>query len=166
MIGGGAVGTQRLRQNCRSTIRGGGTTGRLAERGDAAAGGAEFLVARGLTPPLLEAAQKCGLPMLPGVFTASEIDLALRLGVELLKLFPAEPSGPSYLASLLQPFPQASLVPTGGVSAAYASAYLSAGAASIAIGASIFPARRIMAEGPQVGAPLVAEALSSLNSAD
>jgi len=161
-----AVAIQRLRHNYPATLIGAGTIRRLSELDDAAAAGAEFLVAPGLNPPLLEAAQKCGLPMLPGVFTASEIDLALRLGVELLKLFPAEPSGPSYLASLLQPFPQARLVPTGGVSAANASAYLSAGAAAIAMGSSIFPARRIMAEGPQVVAPLVAEALSSLNSAD
>ena len=104
--------------------------------------------------------------MLPGVFTASEIDLALRLGVEVLKLFPAEPAGPRYLASLLQPFPQARLVPTGGVSAANAVAYLAAGAVAIAMGSSLFPARRIMADGPQVVESLVAEALSTLQSAD
>jgi 2-dehydro-3-deoxyphosphogluconate aldolase/(4S)-4-hydroxy-2-oxoglutarate aldolase len=104
--------------------------------------------------------------MIPGVFTASEIDLALRLGTELLKLFPAEPQGPAYLASLLQPFPAARLVPTGGVSAVNAAAYLRAGAAAVAMGSSLFPARRIGSEGPEVVRRLVAEALAAFGSTD
>jgi 2-dehydro-3-deoxyphosphogluconate aldolase/(4S)-4-hydroxy-2-oxoglutarate aldolase len=104
--------------------------------------------------------------MLPGVFTASEIDLALRLGAEVLKLFPAEPSGPEYLAAMLQPFPAARLVPTGGVSAQNASAYLRAGAAALAMGSSVFPARRIKAEGPDVVTPLVRQALAAVRQVD
>ena len=161
-----AAAIERLRDNYPTTLIGAGTIRHLSELEDAAAAGAQFLVAPGLNPSLLEAAQKCRLPMLPGVFTASEIDLALRLGVEVLKLFPAEPSGPAYLASLRQPFPQARLVPTGGVSVANAAAYLAAGAVAVAMGSSLFPARRVKAEGPQVVGPLVAEALSTLESVD
>jgi len=102
--------------------------------------------------------------MIPGVFTASEVDAALRLGVPLLKLFPAEPLGPAYMASLLQPFPAAAMIPTGGITAANASAYLKAGAAAVAMGSSLFPAGRIKAEGPGVVAPLVAEALAAVRS--
>ena len=80
---------------------------------------------------------------MPGVLTASEVDLGLRLGADPLKLFPAEPLGPAYLASLMQPFPEARLIPTGGVSAANAGAYLKAGAAALAMGSSLFPARRL-----------------------
>lgn len=65
--------------------------------------------------------------MLPGVFTAFEVDMRLRVGAELLKLFPAEPGGPGYLAAMLQPFPEARLVPTGGITAANMAAYLDAG---------------------------------------
>lgn len=161
-----AAAIERLRGNYPTALIGAGTIRHLSELQDAAAAGAHFLVAPGLNPSLLEAAQKCGLPMLPGVFTASEIDLALRLGVEVLKLFPAEPSGPTYLASLRQPFPQARLVPTGGVSVANAAAYLAAGAVAVAMGSSLFPPRRLKAEGPQVVGSLVAEALSMLESLD
>jgi 2-dehydro-3-deoxyphosphogluconate aldolase/(4S)-4-hydroxy-2-oxoglutarate aldolase len=66
---------ERLRGNYPTTLIGAGTIRQLSELKDAAAAGAQFLVAPGLNPSLLEAAQKCGLPMLPGVFTASEIDL-------------------------------------------------------------------------------------------
>jgi 2-dehydro-3-deoxyphosphogluconate aldolase / (4S)-4-hydroxy-2-oxoglutarate aldolase len=155
---------KRLRQEHPAALIGAGTVRTLAELEDAADAGAEFLVAPGLNPDLVDAARDRGLPILPGVFTASEVDAALRLGVELLKLFPAEPLGPAYMSALLQPFPAARLVPTGGITSANAAAYLEAGAAAVAMGSSLFPAGRIMAEGPRVVAPLVARALAAVRS--
>src|SRR5262249_60474066 len=96
---------------------------------------------------------------LPGVFTASEVDMGLRLGAELLKLFPAEPSGPGYLAAMLQPFPEAKLVPTGGITAANAAAYPDAGAVAVARGASLFPPGRVSAQGPGIVGELIRAAL-------
>jgi 2-dehydro-3-deoxyphosphogluconate aldolase/(4S)-4-hydroxy-2-oxoglutarate aldolase len=103
--------------------------------------------------------------MIPGVFTASEIDLGIRAGADLLKLFPAEPAGPAYLASLRQPFPEVRLVPTGGISAGNAGAYLKAGAVAVAMGSWLFPGHRIAAEGPEVVRPLVAAALAAVERA-
>ena len=159
-----AQAIERLRADHPGALIGAGTVRTQSELADAAAAGAQFLVAPGLNPDLVEAARKGGLVMMPGVFTASEVDLALRLHVELLKLFPAEPQGPAYLASLLQPFPEARLVPTGGISAANAAAYLKAGAAALAMGSSLFPAGRIRSEGPDVVGPLVAEALKAIDA--
>ena len=153
---------ERLRRDHPGALVGAGTVRSQHQLEEAAAAGAQFLVAPGFNPELLESAGRRGLPMLPGVFTASEIDLGLRLGVELMKLFPAEPAGPAYLASMLQPFPEAWLVPTGGVSAGNAAAYLRAGAVAVAMGSSMFPGRRIAAEGPEVVRPLVQEALTAL----
>ena len=70
--------------------------------------------------------------------------------------------GPAYMSALLQPFPAARLVPTGGITAANAGAYLKAGAAAVAMGSSLFPRTRIAADGPRVVAPLVAEALAAV----
>jgi 2-dehydro-3-deoxyphosphogluconate aldolase/(4S)-4-hydroxy-2-oxoglutarate aldolase len=155
---------ERVRNEYRSALVGAGTVRTLSELEAAAAAGAQFLVAPGLNPDLLQIAQRMGLLMLPGVYTASEVDLALRLGAEMLKVFPAEPLGPAYIASLMQPFPTARLVPTGGISAANAGAYMKAGAAAVAMGSSLFPAARIAAEGSGVVAPLVAEAVAALGS--
>jgi 2-dehydro-3-deoxyphosphogluconate aldolase / (4S)-4-hydroxy-2-oxoglutarate aldolase len=152
----------RLRSEHPDACVGAGSVRTLAELEAAAAAGAQFLVAPGLNPELVEAAHRRGLPMIPGVFTASEVDLGIRTGADLLKLFPAEPAGPAYLGSLLQPFPQARLVPTGGVSAANAGAYLKAGAVAVAMGSSLFPAQRIAAEGPDVVKPLVGAALAAV----
>jgi 2-dehydro-3-deoxyphosphogluconate aldolase/(4S)-4-hydroxy-2-oxoglutarate aldolase len=165
-MAGAARAIERLRKDHPGTLVGAGTVRTQAELQEAVGAGAQFLVAPGLNPTLLESAQRRGLAMLPGVFTASEIDLALRLGAEVLKLFPAEPSGPEYLAAMLQPFPAARLVPTGGVSAQNASAYLRAGAAALAMGSSVFPARRIKAEGPDVVTPLVRQALAAVRQVD
>jgi 2-dehydro-3-deoxyphosphogluconate aldolase/(4S)-4-hydroxy-2-oxoglutarate aldolase len=153
----------RLRCDHPGACVGAGSVRSLAELEAAAAAGAQFLVAPGLNPQLVEAAGQRSLPIIPGVFTASEIDLGIRIGAELLKLFPAEPVGPAYLRSLLQPFPQARLVPTGGISAGNAAAYLKAGAVAVAMGSSIFPPGRIAAEGPEVVKPLVAAALAAVN---
>jgi len=162
---GAADAIRRLRRDHPDALVGAGTVRSDAELDAAAEAGAQFLVAPGLNPALLEAAQRRGLVMLPGVFTATEIDLALRLGARALKLFPAEPSGPAYLASMLQPFPGARLVPTGGISAHNAAAYLKAGAAALAMGSSLFPARRIGDEGPDVVVPLVEQALAAVHGA-
>lgn len=155
---------ERLRRDHPGALVGAGSVRRLTELEDAAAAGAQFLVAPGLNPELIDAAARRGLPMLPGVFTATEVDLGLRLGAELLKLFPAEPSGPGYVASMLQPFPDANLVPTGGISAGNATAYLKAGAVAVAMGSSLFPASRIAARGPEVVVPLVQEAVAALRT--
>ena len=153
---------ERLRRDRPEAQIGAGTVRDMDQLEDAIDAGAQFLVAPGLNPELVRAAQRHGVLMLPGVFTATEVDQALRCGAEVLKLFPAEPSGPSYLAALLQPFPEARLVPTGGIDADNAADYLRAGAAAVAMGSSLFPARRIKEEGPQVVAPLVAAALSAM----
>jgi 2-dehydro-3-deoxyphosphogluconate aldolase/(4S)-4-hydroxy-2-oxoglutarate aldolase len=157
-----AKAIERLRRDHPDALVGAGTVRRHDELESAAAAGAQFLVAPGLNAGLLEAAGRRGLPMLPGVFTASEVDLALSLGAEVLKLFPAEPAGPGYLASMLGPFAGAKLVPTGGITAANAGAYLKAGAVAVALGSSLFPAGRIAAEGAGVVAPLVREALAAI----
>jgi len=64
---------------------------------------------------------------------------------------------------MLQPFPEAKLVPTGGITATNAAAYLDAGAVAVAMGSSLFPARRIGADGPDVVVQLVREALAAVN---
>jgi 2-dehydro-3-deoxyphosphogluconate aldolase / (4S)-4-hydroxy-2-oxoglutarate aldolase len=155
---------ERLRAERPNATIGAGTVREAKELDAAVASGAEFLVAPGLNPDLLAAAQRAGVTMLPGVFTPSEVDHALRLGADLLKLFPAEPSGPTYMAALLQPFPAARLVPTGGIGPDTAAAYLKAGAAALAMGSSVFPARRIASEGLEVVGPLVAKALSAVRA--
>ena len=78
--------------------------------------GAEFIVSPGLTPTLGEAAVKRAIPFLPGTANASDMMLALDLGLTRLKFFPAMASGgiPA-LKAIAGPFGQLSFCPTGGI---------------------------------------------------
>ena len=87
--------------------------------------GARFGISPGATPELLKAAAASALPFAPGIATASELMLALAHGFNLVKFFPAEPSGGiKALRALAGPFPDARFCPTGGIGEANAAAWL------------------------------------------
>jgi 2-dehydro-3-deoxyphosphogluconate aldolase/(4S)-4-hydroxy-2-oxoglutarate aldolase len=54
-----------------------------------------------------------------------------------VKVFPAKTGGPDHVAAIGGPLPQIPLVPTGGVSAENAGAYVRAGAVAVGVGGSI-----------------------------
>lgn len=87
--------------------------------------GAEFIVSPGLTPALGEAAIKADIPFLPGTANASDMMLALDLGLTRLKFFPAMANGgvPA-LKAIGGPFGQLKFCPTGGISLATAPEWL------------------------------------------
>lgn len=89
--------------------------------------GAEFGLAPGLNPHVVEAAHAAGLTFAPGVMTPSEIEQALALDCHVLKFFPAGAAGGvGMLKSLAGPYAHTGVkfIPTGGVSAANAPDYL------------------------------------------
>ncbi|MER6221095.1 bifunctional 4-hydroxy-2-oxoglutarate aldolase/2-dehydro-3-deoxy-phosphogluconate aldolase [Streptomyces sp. 900105755] len=89
-------------------------TAEQAER--AVAAGARFLVSPGLDDEVIAKAAELGVPIAPGVATATELMRALKAGLDTVKLFPAEPlGGTGVLRALAAPFPQARFVPTGGI---------------------------------------------------
>ena len=78
--------------------------------------GAVFGVSPGLTPALIEAAKRSGLPLLPGVMTPSEVMAAREAGFRQLKLFPAVPAGGiGMLNGIAGPLSDVSFCPTGGI---------------------------------------------------
>ncbi len=94
----------------------------------AKAAGARFAVAPGLNPAVVRHAARAGLPFVPGVCTPSEIEQALGLGCQIVKFFPAEPSGGvEMLKALAAPYSHTGLrfVPTGGVNPGNLESYLS-----------------------------------------
>lgn len=106
----------------------------------AAAAGARFIVAPDTFADVIAAALRHELEPLPGVFTATEARTAIRAGARLLKLFPAEQGGPEYLRQLRAPLHDALFIPTGGITAENARAYLKAGAVALGIGGWLVPA--------------------------
>ncbi len=78
--------------------------------------GATFVVSPGLNPTTVKACQEIGIDIVPGVNNPSAVEAALELGLTTLKFFPAEASGGiNMLKSLLAPYTQIQLMPTGGI---------------------------------------------------
>jgi 2-dehydro-3-deoxyphosphogluconate aldolase / (4S)-4-hydroxy-2-oxoglutarate aldolase len=98
--------------------------------------GAAFTVAPGIFADVSAACRDLGLPHLPGVQTATEIGLALRLGHGWQKAFPASLLGPAWLTAMHGPYPDVRFVVTGGIDTGNAAAFLAAGAAAASLGSS------------------------------
>jgi len=108
--------------------------------------GAEFLVSPGLAPPALAVARASGKLAIPGALTPTELMNAQAHGARLIKIFPCgNVGGAKYLRSLKAPFPNASLIPTGGVNAANAAEFIAAGAFALGVGADLVDAAALRA---------------------
>lgn len=121
----------------RGTVVGAGTVVSLAHVAQAAEAGAAFTVSPGLDLQVVRASHDAGLLSMPGVATASEVQLAMKVGLTWLKAFPASVLGTAWLGAMRGPFPQASFVATGGMSAANAGEFLRAGARVVAVGSAL-----------------------------
>lgn len=109
----------------------------------AAEAGAQYTVAPGFDPAVLAASLAEGMPHLPGVGSATEVQLAWLAGCRWLKVFPAKALGPTWISGLLGPFPEAKFVATGGLSVTDIPAFLAAGSRMVALGAALGdPAQR------------------------
>ena len=98
-------------------IVGAGTLRSPADVANAKNAGCQFGVSPGFTEAIGRACQQHGLPLLPGVSTASEVMLANAAGYGFLKLFPAVAvGGINLLKALSGPFPDVAFCPTGGIS--------------------------------------------------
>ncbi len=107
--------------------------------------GAQFLVTPGVRPPVADVAVAAGIPVFLGALTPTEVATALDLGASAVKIFPAGRLGPGYLRDLLGPYPGVDLLPSGGVSAANAAAFLDAGAMAVCAGTGVVPPAAVAA---------------------
>lgn len=102
-------------------------------------GGAQFLVSPNFDYDTVSFARTNDLLHLPGVFTATEAQIAFAAGCRMLKLFPMEAlaSGPAYLKALRAPLNDIDFVPTGGISLENISDYARAGAVAVGLGSKL-----------------------------
>lgn len=95
---------------------GAGTVLTVQQAQNAAKAGAKFLVAPGLNPDVVKAAQQLQIPIVPGVSSATEIEAAMQLGLDTLKFFPAESiGGVGMMKALCAPYQNIFFIPTGGI---------------------------------------------------
>lgn len=95
---------------------GAGTVLTPAQVDAAAAAGAKFVVSPGFSSRVVNYCQELGIPVYPGAATATEIQMALDAGLEIVKFFPAEQvGGAKMIKALAAPFRNVRFIPTGGV---------------------------------------------------
>lgn len=129
-----------------ATVKAGAARGKVVGAGtvitsehvrEAANAGAAFTVSPGIDADVVNLSAALNLPILPGVATASEVQLALRLGLDWVKAFPAADLRPSWFAAMKGPFPTVKFVATGGINVRNAEDFLSAGARVVALGSAL-----------------------------
>ncbi|MDB2272668.1 2-dehydro-3-deoxyphosphogluconate aldolase [Halorubrum ezzemoulense] len=99
--------------------------------------GAEFVVTPTVNREVIRTANRYGTPIAAGAYTPTEAIEAFEAGADFVKVFPAKTGGPAHVAALGGPLSQVPLVPTGGVTADDAGAYVEAGAAAVGVGGAI-----------------------------
>lgn len=123
--------------NADRVLLGAGTIRTAAALDAAIAADADFGVSPTLHSAIVERALGRGLPFIAGALTPTEIDAAWRAGSTFVKVFPASSVGPGHVREIRGPMPEIELVPTGGIDASTAGAFLAAGAVAVGIGGGI-----------------------------
>ena len=91
----------------------------------AVAAGAKFIVSPGLNPKVVQYCIDKDIPVCPGVVTPGEIEKALELGLDVVKFFPAEPSGGlPMIKAMCAAFTTMKYMPTGGINPQNVEEYL------------------------------------------
>lgn len=111
-----------------------GTVTTLDQLERAIAVGADYVVTPITSTALVERAVAAGMPIVPGGLTPTELFASWSAGASAVKVFPAGQVGPGYLKDLRGPFPDIAVVPSGGVDADSAAAWLAAGAVAVSVG--------------------------------
>lgn len=146
------IGTPGAVESLHAAVRAGEARGLLVGAGTvitpaqvraAADVGARYTVAPGLDLSVLAASVAAGLPHLPGVGSATEVQRAYLAGCTWLKVFPAKALGPAWISAIKGPFPDIRVVATGGLKVSDVEPFLDAGTAVVALGAALAdPAQR------------------------
>jgi 2-dehydro-3-deoxyphosphogluconate aldolase / (4S)-4-hydroxy-2-oxoglutarate aldolase len=99
--------------------------------------GAQFIVSPSTHRDVIELCRRYDKLVMPGALTPTEIIHAWQSGADLVKVFPSEFFGPTYLKAIRGPFPQVRLLPTGGVTLETANDFLACGASALGVGTSL-----------------------------
>ncbi len=99
--------------------------------------GAEYIVTPTVNTEVIQLCQRYGKVVMTGAFTPTEILTAWEAGADIVKVFPADVGGPSYLKAVHGPLPQIRLLPTGGVDLETLPTFVKAGACAVGLGSAL-----------------------------
>jgi 2-dehydro-3-deoxyphosphogluconate aldolase / (4S)-4-hydroxy-2-oxoglutarate aldolase len=100
-------------------------------------GRADFLVSPVVSRTVVRAAHRYGKPAILGAGTPTEVLEALECGADFVKVFPASTLSADWLRYVISVFPNAALIPTGGISVDDAAEWLRSGAVACGLGSQL-----------------------------
>ena len=104
--------------------------------------GAQFVVSPALNAETARLCNRYQVPYMPGAGTIGEVVAAMESGADIVKVFPGEILGPAFVKAVKGPLPQASLMPTGGVTLENAGEWIRAGAVAVGVGGTLTAAAK------------------------
>jgi 2-dehydro-3-deoxyphosphogluconate aldolase/(4S)-4-hydroxy-2-oxoglutarate aldolase len=99
--------------------------------------GAQFVVSPALNFETARLCNRYQAPYLPGAGTIGEVIEAMECGADIVKVFPGEILGPAFVKAVKGPLPQASLMPTGGVTLDNVAQWIHAGSVAVGVGGNL-----------------------------
>ena len=133
-------------ESCPDMLIGAGTVVTLDQCKQALECGAQFIVSPGLDPEVVSWCVERNVPITPGCVTPTEIIAAMKLGLNVVKFFPAGVyGGLKAMKALAAPFGRIKFIPTGGVEAKNLKEYLEAPFVHAVGGSWLCPKKEIAA---------------------
>ena len=106
-------------------LAGAGTVLTVEQAEAAIKAGAKFIVSPGFNPKVVAYCIEKGIPVTPGTSNPSDMEMAMEMGLDVVKFFPAEAAGGiAYLKAITGPYGNLKIMPTGGISAKNMNDYL------------------------------------------
>ncbi|AJG40743.1 2-dehydro-3-deoxyphosphogluconate aldolase [Thermotoga sp. RQ7] len=121
----------------KGAVVGAGTVTSVEQCKKAIESGAEFIVSPHLDEEISRFCKEKGIFYMPGVMTPTELMRAMKLGHTILKLFPGEVLGPTFVKAMKGPFPNVKFVPTGGVNLDNVCEWFKAGVLAVGVGSAL-----------------------------
>ncbi len=124
-------------KNDASVIVGAGTVLDIVTARIAIMAGASFIVSPAFDREIAELCNLYQVPYSPGCMTITEMQTALKSGVDIIKLFPGSAYGSDIIKAIKAPLPQANIMPTGGVSLENMAEWFNAGVVAVGVGGNL-----------------------------
>lgn len=99
--------------------------------------GAQYVVSPSFNLETVKLCNRYQVPIMAGCMTIKETVEAMEAGTDIIKLFPGESLGASFVKALKGPLPQAPVMPTGGVSIDNVQDWIKAGCVAVGVGGNL-----------------------------
>lgn len=108
--------------------------------------GSKFIFSPTINPETIKITKRYGVISVPGALTPTEILTGYEHGADIIKVFPSNIVGPTYLKDIHGPLPHIPLMPTGGIDVDNVGDYIKAGAVAVGVGSSLVNTKEVIDE--------------------